>query len=295
MADLYSIKSVMRWVALCLTLALGPCRLGAAQQAAQNDAYECPMDHDVRSPAPGKCWRCGMALVPWVADPREYAVQLTTKPSAPKPGQRTRLFIEPLDSATGARVHNFKEVHTKLLHLFLVSADLQWFAHVHPAPAADHRFQLDLTLPKPGMYRVLADFYPAEGTPQLAPQTLILPGPAPAPALLTADLLPKDMANLHAELSADPPSPIAGQKTRLILRVTPAEGLEQYLGAWAHLLAASDDLIDMIHEHPWAATGPEVQFDLIFPRARPYRLWIQLQRHGVVNTAVFTVPVKNLD
>jgi len=34
-----------------------------------------------------------------------------------------------------------------------------------------------------------------------------------------------------------------------------------------------------------------MQFSLIFPRARTYRVWVQFQRQGVVNTAHFDVPV----
>lgn len=275
---------------LCLAL------LALSLPLAAQDVYQCPMDPDVRSATPGRCPRCGMTLAPWVADPREYALKITTRPLAPKAGQPMRLMLEMLDPATGVRVKHFREVHTKLVHLFVVSADLQWFQHVHPTADADGRFHLDLTLPKPGMYRVLSDFYPADGTPQLALQTLILPGNAGPPAPIGADLQPKDTANLHAELTTDPPALIAGQPARLFLRVAPVEGLEPYLGAWAHLLAVSDDSIDMLHEHPWIASGgPELQFNLVFPRARTYRLWIQLQRNGVVNTAVFSVPVKNLD
>lgn len=290
--DIHSIKSRARCLALlalCLPLAAQP------PAPAAEDAYECPMDHDVRSPKPGVCPRCGMTLVPWVADQREYTVKVTSQPAALRAGRPARLFLELLDPATGTRVKHLREVHTKLLHLFLVSGDLQWFAHEHPVLDADHRFHLDVTLPKPGLYRLLTDFYPAGGTPQLAPQTLLAEGVGPV-AHLNADLQPKDTANLRAELVTEPAIPLAGQTTRLFLRVRPDTGLQPYLGAWAHLLAASDDLIDLIHEHPWIATGgPEMQFNLVFPRARNYRLWIQLQRNGVVNTAVFTVPVKNLD
>ena len=59
------------------------------------------------------------------------------------------------------------------------------------------------------------------------------------------------------------------------------------------MLIASDDLIDMIHTHPFLADGsPEVQFKLIFPRARVYRMWVQFQRNGIINTAHFDIPVK---
>ena len=74
--------------------------------------------------------------------------------------------------------------------------------------------------------------------------------------------------------------------------VNPGDGLEKYLGAWGHMLAASDDLIDMIHTHPLIADGsPELQFSLVFPRARMYRIWVQFQRADVVNTVSFDIPV----
>jgi hypothetical protein len=101
--------------------------------------------------------------------------------------------------------------------------------------------------------------------------------------------------NLTVALTTEPARPIAGKKSMLFFRAEPAEGLEMYLGAWAHLLVVSHDLIDTIHSHPFLADGgPAMQFNLFFPRAASYRLWIQIQRHGVINTAAFTVPVQGL-
>jgi hypothetical protein len=141
------------------------------------------------------------------------------------------------------------------------------------------------------MYRVLCDFYPEGGRPQMIPKTLFTRGDNPPPRL-DADLAPKKAANLGVTLRLDPPQPLAGKKTMLFCQLDPASGLEQYLGAWGHLLAASSDLIDMIHTHPaWEEGGPNVQFNLIFPRPGVHRVWVQFQRQGVVNTAHFDVPV----
>jgi hypothetical protein len=38
----------------------------------------------------------------------------------------------------------------------------------------------------------------------------------------------------------------------------------------------------------------QLQFNLIFPRAGVYRVWVQMQRQGVVNTFAFNVPVSEL-
>ena len=56
-------------------------------------------------------------------------------------------------------------------------------------------------------------------------------------------------------MTTDPPQPIAAQKTQIYFQLSPADGIEKYIGVWAHMLAASDDLIDLIHTHPFIADG----------------------------------------
>jgi len=266
---------------------------------AQQPEFVCPMDRDVRSARPGKCPRCGMKLVAGLPMPVEYPMEFRATPSSIPAGREITLEFRVIDPGTRRAVTHFETVHEKLFHLFLVSQDLEYFSHEHPVLTGSGWFRLRTRLPKPGTYRLLADFDPAGGTPQLAARTFSTAGYAaplesaiahPAP-----DLAPKQAANLSVELTTDPVEPIAGKKTMLFFRVTPADGLEQYLGAWAHLLAVSNDLIDTIHSHPFLADGgPSMQFNLFFPRAASYRLWIQVQRRDVVNTAAFTVPVRGI-
>ena len=236
-----------------------------------------------------------MALVAGLPDPVEYHMHLDVKPAPVKVGQPSNLTFEIHDPWKDRPVTNFQVVHEKLFHMFVVSQDLQVFLHNHPTLGSDGSFHYEYTFPKSGMYRVLGDFYPDGATPQLIAKTVFVPGPAPKGAPLTRDYSPKDSENMSVELVTDPPQPISGQLTQMLFRVKPGEGLEKYLGAWGHMLAASDDLIDMIHEHPFIADGgPQIQFNVIFPRAHAYRVWVQFQRKGVVNTAHFDVPVKEL-
>jgi Heavy metal binding domain len=258
--------------------------------------FVCPMHPDVRSPQPGYCPRCGMKLVANLPDRAEYPLRLVVHPSAPQAGRELRLAFTVLDPKTGKLVADFQVMHEKLYHLFIVSQDLKYFVHDHPEKASDGTFYFKTILPKPGMYRVLSDFYPTGGTPQLIVKTIVLPGAAVTPgAELKPDLAPKDSANMQVSLTMRPAQPIAGMKTLLFFHLEPSDGLEPYLGSWSHMLAASDDLIDMIHDHPFIADGgPQMQFNVIFPRARTYRVWVQFQRKGVVNTAIFDVPVSEL-
>ncbi len=262
--------------------------------------YVCPMDKDVRSDKPGVCSRCGMNLVPGIPDDTEYRLDLKVSPRGFRAGDKVQLTFRIADPRTGKTVDHFEIVHEKLFHMFLVSEDLRYFLHDHPVPQPDGTFKFNLTFPKPGMYRIAGDFYPAGATPQLIARTVIVPGaPGAAVHLLDAKLKPElgvsHCENIDVELVMDPPEPIAGMKTLLFFRIKPADGIEPYLGAWGHMLVASDDLIDLIHDHPFIADGgPQMQFNIIFPRARTYRVWVQFQRKGVVNTASFTVPVSEL-
>jgi hypothetical protein len=257
------------------------------------------MDRDVRSSTPGKCPRCGMTLVANLPEPIEYPVDLQVQPPQIPSGQPVTLEFRITTPETGQPVKQFEIVHEKLFHLFLISQDLQFFAHLHPELDSDGVFRLRTTLPNPGTYRLLADFYPVGGTPQLTPKTITTAGyETPLDAAiprLAADLAEQHAANLTAELRLDPPQPLAGKKTMLFLHLTPADGLEPYIGAWAHLLAVSDDLVDTIHDHPFIANGgPDMQFNIFFPREATYKVWIQVQRKGMVDTVAFVIPVTSL-
>jgi heavy metal-binding protein len=258
--------------------------------------FICPMDPDVRSAKPGRCPRCGMQLVAGTFDIREYPVSLRLHPEAPRPGEEVQLSFTVGQPEKRSRVKEFELTHERLLHLFIVGQDLEFFRHEHPQLGSDGVFRLTTVFPTSGMYRLLSDFYPRHGTPQLIESTVVVSGgPIAAGTRLIPDLAPKRSANLEASLTLEPTRPIAGLKTLLFFDLNPGAGLERYLGAWGHMLAVSEDLVDMIHNHPFLGDGgPHVQFNLIFPRPVAYRLWVQFQRQGIVNTVRFDVPVSRL-
>jgi hypothetical protein len=262
-----------------------------APNPSTDSIYMCPMDKDIRGYGPGKCPRCGMQLVTSIPDPAEYHLHLSVSPP-PLPGKEVQLRFEVSDPWKNNPVTKFAVIHEKLFHAFVVSQDLEFFVHGHPE-WHDGSFTYDVKLPKPGMYRVLGDFYPEAATPQLITQTVFVPGDAPAPAAPTRDYSAKQAENLTVAMTTSPEAPVAGVSARLRFTLAPDDHLERYLGVWAHMLAVSDDLIDMMHMHPSIADGRhELQFDVVFPRPRVYRIWVQFQRAGIVNTARFDVPVQ---
>jgi hypothetical protein len=245
--------------------------------------FTCPMDPEVHSKLPGRCPRCGMNLIPGLPDPLEYRLHVDVLPRATKTTQTTSLRLHVTHPKTKARIKSFEEIHEKRMHLFLISEDCSYFAHEHPIPEPDGSFLLHTRLPIPGFYRILTDFYPSGGTPQLLPASLYVKGPP-------QDFQPPNTPNLNVKLRTDPEKSIAGLKTMLFFDLSPMDGVTPWLGAWGHLLSASADLLDLVHVHPaWEPYQNQVQFNLIFPRPGVYTVWGQFQRSGIVNTAKFQI------
>lgn len=256
--------------------------------------YVCPLDRSIRSLEPGDCERRGRKaeLVAEVAEPLDFELALTASPVRLRPGEPATVRFDIRDPWEHHAVERFTLVHESLLHAFVVSEDLEYFLHDHPH-RADGAFELDVTLPRPGLYRVLADFLPEAATPQLLTRSLIVPGPAPPARPLARDYAPKQGVNLKVTMSAVPEEPVAGTAAILRFDLSPADGIEPYLGVLGHMLIASDDLIDLMHTHPTTMyLGPTAEFSVVFPRPHVYRVWVQFQRQGEVNTVHFDVPVR---
>ena len=250
--------------------------------------FTCPMDPEVHAKLPGRCPKCGMNLVPGLPDHLEYRLHVEVTPNAPKTTQTTALRLHVTHPKTNKRIEKFEEIHEKLLHLFLISEDRQYFAHEHPEPEPGGYFRFHTQLPLPGFYRLLTDFYPAGSTPQLIPAPLYVQGP-PQPCEKP------QTPNLKVTLRTDPAKPIAGLRTMLFFDLAPMEGVQPWLGAWGHLLSASADLLDLVHVHPaWDPYQNQIQFNVIFPRPGQYTLWGQFQRNGQVNTARFDLTASPL-
>lgn len=256
--------------------------------------FVCPFDRSIRSVTPGTCGRRGrpIDMVAEVPEPLEFPLELTTAPARLLPGDSVRLRFQIRDPWLNSVVTKFTVVHESAFHAFVVGEDLEFFLHDHPRWTGN-AFELDAVLPKPGLYRVLADFLPEAATPQLLTRSVLVGGESITPAVIDRDYAGKQGENIAVEMSTTPQDAIAGTTTTLRFALSPEEGIEPYLGVLGHMLIASDDLIDLMHTHPVTMqVGPVAEFAVVFPRPRVYRVWVQFQRDGIVNTVHFDVPVR---
>ena len=274
------------------------------QDAANGSSFSCPMHPDVKSGRAGVCPRCGMALVPMDSElVGQYLLDFDLTPGPLRAGERGRVRFFISDPRTHAIVRDFDLIHEKRLHLFIVSDDLEYFSHVHPVLHPDGSWDLDVVLPRQGVYQLCADFMPAGGTPQLIQKSVITAGYAgdlaEAASHLVPDLTPKTLGGVRVRIET--PRAIAGieQSLTFVLEDAgngePIRDLEPFLGAWGHLFIASWDLADVTHSHPLPEVsvpgGPTITFQTRFARSGLYRVWAQFERRGETITAPFTIPV----
>jgi len=287
----------------------------AGQDAAP---FGCPMHPELRAQVPGNCPRCGMALVrmgPLGTPP--YRVALQTMPSDVRSGENVSLRFTITDPKTGKPVTDLTIVHDMPFHLFIVSEDLAYYDHIHPAVGADGAFVVDTSFPSPATYNLFCDFLPAGGLPQVVHLKLtttdVAPGLKPTPVRLTPDSsLTKTVDGIRFELTMEPPRAAAGKATAFIYHLVdvpsglPVTNLEPYLGAWGHTLILSEDAERYLHCHPTQllppgvdraglSGGPEVAFNATLRQPGRHRLWSQFKRGGKVTTVSFTIDVASVD
>jgi Heavy metal binding domain len=211
------------WLVLAGNLALhADAQLPALNQRA--DSYRCPMHPEVSGPPGSQCSRCGMTLVVGSnADYTPYVVDLETVPRALKARESGRLRLWVREPATGSTVRQFDIVHERLFHLFVISGDLDYFAHVHPVLQPDGELEVPIELPRAGPYQLIGDFLPVGGRPQLVQRPLVTAGyrgPLAIVPALAPDLSVKVSEATRVELT--PPDPRAGREQLLTFELSDA-------------------------------------------------------------------------
>jgi hypothetical protein len=265
------------------------------------DAFWCPMHPDIRSSVAGRCPLCRMELVP-IPPPRvgEYRMEIAVTPGAGGRGaSKLRLTIR--DPATDRPVSSFATIHERLLHVFVIDRQLEYFRHIHPEQVSDGTFELRENIP-PGQFMVIADFLPLSGRPQMLQHAIVTPGYRgtlfAGPPNLTPEV-PSEKVDRGVRVRLDAMTLRAGKEATLRFTLTdaitnePISDLEPFLGAPGHLLLVSADLTESNHVHPEepATHGPTITFQPILPAAGSYKVWLQFQHRGVVSTVSFVLSV----
>ena len=186
-------------------------------------------------------------------------LEVAPTPAPLRAGVLTTWTLRLRDRKSGEVLTKFDIVHEKKLHLLITARDLSWFNHIHPELQPDGRWIVEFALPRPGTYRLYADYTRAGGQHEVLGLDVTTSEPEAA-AMGAATLVPdvldgqgfmsrsvQAIPESHPEaiggdgytvkLMPMPSYIIAKQPVMLHAMVLdaqakPVEDLEPYLGAW---------------------------------------------------------------
>jgi hypothetical protein len=306
---------------ICTALLIGACSPdkhshdhGDGEHTHAEEAYACPMHPEVTGKEGDECSKCGMKLerVNKEAASNEYFMDFKATPAV-EAGKEAVLSFTPKIKGKETEAVALDVQHDKKMHLIVVSKDLSFFDHIHPEYQADGAYHIGV-LPKGkdytksqfanetkfeqgGEYVLFADYVPTGASHQLQRIELNVAGSPYTPKKFTE---PKTVSKVDGyEVSLIPEggkffskgtTHIAGIISKGGKEI-PADQLENYLAAKAHVVVISEDAKDYLHVHPEVEDG---RLDLHAEFGKPglYRGWLQFQTEGKVHTADFVIKVE---
>lgn len=238
---------------------------------------------------------------------RSYCVRAFTSVTGLEAGVPLAFSFDVIDDR-GQTLRQFATVHEKMMHVIVARHDLAQFQHVHPTyDTGSGRFTVhDLVLPTAGPYRLFADFTPVsamtgpDGMPlgvtipvdlEVGDQAAYKPESLPAPS---------DTATVgDYEITLSRPDTLrAGEMPEFTFTIRRAgsvvTGLEPYLGANGHGVILREGDLAFIHTHALEDSAQlrsgKLPFMVHFAEPGRYRMFVQFQHRGAVQTAAFTLP-----
>ena len=229
-----------------------------------------------------------------------YQAKLST-PKEIKPNTTVLLTLDITDSA-GKKVQQFETFQEKLMHLIVVSDDLQNFSHLHPNYQKNGRFVVEAKFPQGGTYNLFSDYKPQGQNEQVSVSKLAVSGKAQKSAEVNLNSS-QTIDNTQVNLSFSQPDFKAKEEVTIQFNLLSSENkqpvpdLQPYLGEKGHLviIRSSSNLTakDYIHAHALKDTpNGQVHFMTAFPQPGKYKMWGQFNRGGKIVTAGFWVEVK---
>ena len=188
----------------------------------------------------------------------------------------------------------------KQMHLVVVSDDLRFFQHETPTYKSG-KFEVKPDFPAPGNYTVFSDY-----DKQLTIQKIKIPGDVPLPTELEKFSNTKTLSNTKITLLAPSSSFKSGQQVNLRFDLQDTKNkqpvkLQPYPNphtnekARLFIVRSSSPLksadyvpATLLQDSP----DGQVSFGSNFPQKGTYKLWLQFNRNGKVNTADFWLDVK---
>jgi len=303
-------------IALCLLLftLMVSCKSKTEETAADGETYACPMHPEVTGKKGEECPKCGMnlELVDQSTAGNTYFMKFKAEPSV-EAGKSAMLYFTPSIKGKESEMVPLDVQHDKKMHLIVVSKDLAYFDHIHPNFQADGsyainvlakesnysagRFANETKFEQGGEYVLFADYLPSGASHQLERIELQVGGNPFQSQKFTTEKIVSPVDGYEVSLVPEGGKFFSNGTMHIsgIIKKDgkeiPADQLENYLAAKAHVVVISEDTKDYLHVHPEVVDG-RLDLHTNFGRPGVFRGWLQFQTDGQVHTADFTIIVE---
>ncbi len=275
--------------------------------------YACPMHPEVTGKEGDKCPKCGMDLVhnDNAGNTNKYTMAFKSDPEQVAAGKEAVFSFTPAIKGKDGEAVPLDVEHDKKIHLIVVSKDLSYFDHNHPEYQTSGSYDISVVatgkpyargsnqtrFSKGGDYIMFADYLPTGGNHQVEKIELNVAGTPYKPVTFSAAKLSSVVEDGYG-LTLEP----EGGKfesgrlmhmqgiVKLNGKEIPADQLENYLGAKAHMVVIGVEQKDYLHVHPDVENG-RLDLHTTFDKPGIYRAWIQFQAKGKVYTTDFVINV----
>ncbi|MHA6258504.1 hypothetical protein ACXYMX_01200 [Sporosarcina sp. CAU 1771] len=180
--------------------------------------------------------------------------------------------------------------HEKLLHLIIVSEDLNEYFHLHPVQKNDQAFEIDIVLTGP-LYMAFVDIKPKRKNYTIKGITVSTGGNIDARHNISTGLNideqgTKEINGVIVEFQHD--SLETGKDIKLNFNIKNAIA-EPYLGALGHVVIIDEKVENFIHVHP--VSNQSTLFQTQFDKPGLYKLWAEFKIDGEVMVYPYVINV----
>ncbi len=237
----------------------------------------------------------------------QNTVRLALEPAAALEAGKTTQVTVKLNAVADGKPLTFddlKEAHTKKLHLLVIDPSLSDYHHIHPVAGKNPgEYVFDFTPLKNDSYRVWADVIPVATDKQEYVQTDMGTLAKEKSGIDKTTSMAATVDGYTFTLALDG-QPKAGAPVMGSVTVTkdgqPFTGLEPVMGAFAHVVAFTEDYNSVLHVHPMGKEpgsdtergGPKLEFHIEPEKPGFVKLFAQVRIGGKDIFAPFGITVK---
>ncbi len=200
------------------------------------------------------------------------------------------------DASNGDQVTFLSTPYEQPFHLIVVDEELHNFGHLHPTQTVPGTYTISLSFPKPGFYRLYADYQPLGSIEQ---QSAFVYRVTKA-SLDTPSVTIPEPGAYSAQISQTATS----IKVSILNNNQPVTDLHPYLNTFGHMVLIRKQTHDYVHLHPVLSapptlssmSGPDLEFvtSSVTGNLPPgdYQGFLQIKPSGNLVTIPFEVSVQ---